>query len=460
MKNYKIFGLGLWLTVAIACDKKLDVKPAQDISSDVALSTPENIQNVLVGTYQRAGRSDSYGGRLQLLGDLYGASNQISWIGTFQQPREVFNKALLANNSFVSGYWLNAYALINMANLIIDHIHVVEDADEQARILGEAKFLRALTYFDLVRFFGLPYEAGQPNDQLGVPLMLQGVLDYSGDLTIARSTVGEVYEQVIADLNEAYDSLPEENDVFADKYAAKALLARVYLQQGNYAEARDAADDVIENSGRSLTGSFAGAFNNDENSAEDLFAIQVTSQDGTNQLIIHYADQDHGGRAGDVVVEDEYLALFDSGSDVRASFFYESADNGERLTSKYTNQFGNISVIRLAEMYLIRAESNFRLGTAVGASPVADINEVRRRSNASQKLVVTLNDILLERELELAFEGFLIHDVKRLRRAITITENQGQTTLEYDSGRLIYPIPERETDVNPLLVQNDYYQAN
>ncbi len=150
--------------------------------------------------------------------------------------------------------------------------------------------------------------------------------------------------------------------------------------------------------------------------------------------------------------------MFDSETDVRATFFYESADNGQRLTGKYTNQFGNIAVIRLAEMYLIRAEANFRLGTVVGATPAADINEVRGRANAAPKLLVTLDDILLERELELAFEGFLIHDVKRLHRSLTITENQGQTTLAYDSGRLVYPIPERETDVNPLLQQNEYYQ--
>ncbi len=294
MKSYKILGLGILLAFGVACDKKLDVEPAQSISSDVALSTPENIQNVLIGTYQRTGRADSYGGRLQMLADLYGATNQLSWIGTFQQPREVFNKALLVNNTFISGYWLNAYALINMANLIVDHIDVVEDANTRGRILGEAKFLRALTYFDLVRFFGLPYEAGQQNSQLGVPLLLEGILDYSGDLTVARNTVEEVYTQVIADLNDAYSSLPATNDIFANRYSAQALLARVYLQQGNYTAARDAANDVIANSGRTLAPSFAAAFNNDANSVEDLFAIQVTSQDGTNQLIIHYADQDNG----------------------------------------------------------------------------------------------------------------------------------------------------------------------
>jgi len=456
----KSVGLGMLLSVFTACNDKLNVEPAQSVSSDVALATPENIQNLLVGTYERAGRSNLYGGRVQVLSELYGASGHVSWIGTYLEPRQIYNKAIVVTNQFVTDFWLSGYALINMANLILDHLHIVTDAEDRQRIEGEARFLRALTYFELVRFFGLPYEAGQSNNQPGVPLSLQGILDYSGDLTIARSTVEEVYAQVIADLTAAYNTLPEENSYFADKYTAQALLARVYLQQGNYAAARDAANDVIENSGRSLANTFAGAFNNDDNSPEDVFAIQVTSQDGTNQLIIHYADQPRGGRGGDIIVEDAYVDRFDSDTDVRASFFYTSDNNGERLTSKYTNQFGNIPVIRLAELYLIRAESNIRLGTTVGASPADDVNALRTRANAAPKGTVTLDDVLLERELELAFEGFLIHDIKRLQRSISITENQGNTVLPYNSGRLVYPIPQREMDANPKLVQNEYYSTN
>src|SRR5690606_26697997 len=157
----------------------------------------------------------------------------------------------------------------------------------------------------------------------------------------------------------------------------------------------------------------------------------------------------YGGRGGDVTVNDEYVEKFDSSTDVRASFFYTSSHNNGRLTSKYTNQFGNIPLIRLAEMYLIRAEANMRLGTAVGATPVADINEIRDRANASLKSGVTLEDILLERELELGFEGFLIHDLKRTKR------NVGD--LPYDDNRLVFPIPQRETDANDKLVQNPGY---
>ena len=160
----------------------------------------------------------------------------------------------------------------------IMHLNI-SDATERATVEGEALFLRALTYFDLVKFFG------------GVPLRTAGVTNYGADLDIERSTADEIYAQVISDLTDAYKDLPTSNGEFADKYAAQALLARVYLQQGNYASALAAANDVLANSGHSLASSFAGAFNNDSDGPEDIFAFQVTSQDGSNVLISHYADQ-------------------------------------------------------------------------------------------------------------------------------------------------------------------------
>lgn len=436
------------------CEDSLELEPRQSISVEVATSTEQNIENILVGAYAEAGQAASYGGRLQMMSDLYGFTDEANWEGTFNQPRQVFTKSIFVDNSFVRDVWMNNYQVINQVNLVIENLEVVADEDKQDRIEGQARFLRALSYFDLVRFFAAPYEAGQQNDQPGVPLTLEGVTDYSGNLEISRNTVEEVYDQIQEDLNRAYDLLPpsfSSADIFfADKYAAQALLARVYLQQGNYAGARDAAHDVIENSGHSLTSTYAGAFNNDTNSSEDVFAFQVTTQSGTNQLITHYADQPFGGRGGDITVNDDFINRFGA-NDERGDFFYVSDYNGGILTGKYTNQFGNIPLIRLAEMYLIRAEANYREGTAVGATPLEDINTVRSRANAALLQSVDLEDILNERELELAFEGFLIHDLRRTERPVG--------DLPYDDDNLIFPIPQREIDVNPLLVQNPGYSG-
>jgi len=437
--------LTLLLALAVfgfsSCEDSLEILPAQSISGEIAISTEANIQNILTGAYAENGEDDSYGGQLQLMADLLGKGEYITWVGTFIQPRQVANKNMLADNGFIGGYWNNAYAAINQANLVLDNLDIVTSStEERDRLEGEARFLRALGYFDLNRHFS--------SGSMGVPLRTTGISDYSVDLSTARASTTEVYDLVISDLTTAVSKLPDANDFFADKYAAQGLLARVYLQLGRYGEARDAANDVLANSGHMLTSSFADAFNNDMDSSEDIFAIQVTSQDGANDLINHYADEQNGGRGGDIEVNDAYVAIFEA-DDERGSFFVESRQSGARLTAKYTNQFGNIPLIRVAEMHLIRAESNLREDTETGLSPLDEINALRGRSGASALDDVDLDDILLERDRELGFEGFFIHDIRRTGR------NEGDFT--FDADELVFPIPQNEIDTNPSMEQNPGY---
>lgn len=433
------------LLLFLSCENELEIEPAQSISVSTALGSEDNVINVLIGAYEEIGQNQSFGGRTQVFSDLLGSTNQISWEGTFLQPRQAFSKNILVDNTFVRDIWGNSYEVINQANLVIDNSNKIEDASLRGRIEGEAKFLRALTYFDLVRLFGAA------DGSLGVPLRLNGITDYSVDLSIIRSSTNEVYNQIHQDLQDAYNNLPNSNEFFADKYAAQALRARVYLHQGSFSEARDAAHDVIENSGHSLTSEFSQAFNNDSDSSEDLFALQVTSQGGDNDLIIFYASQANGGRQGDIVLQQGYFDLFDDPSnDVRASFNYISPDNGGTLTSKFTNQFGNVPILRLAEMYLVRAESNIRLNTSTGNSPTEDINIIRARSNATALASpVGLNQIWNERQLELAFEGHLLYDLKRTQRSVG--------DLTFNDNKLVLPIPQAEIDANAVITQNTGY---
>ncbi|MCX2720354.1 RagB/SusD family nutrient uptake outer membrane protein [Lentiprolixibacter aurantiacus] len=434
----------------VSCESELETEPAQSISTDVALGSEENIKNILIGVYAEIGNDASLGGSSQIMADLLGTVDEVSWNGTFADPREFLNKNILVTNGFVEGAWDNNYETINQANLVIDNISAVESSQEEAdRVEGEAKFLRAMAYFDLVRLFAPAFEAGQANTQLGVPLRLQGITDFSQDLDIARSSVADVYNQIISDLNDAYSLLPADNAEFADRYSAQALLARVYFQQGNYAAARDAADDVLTNSGHALAASFDGAFNNDADGVEDLFTLQVTNQSGDNDFIVFYASQSNGGRGGDISIEQAYLDLFDDPADFRLSFNYISPDNGLILTSKYTNQFGNVPVLRIGEMHLIRAESNFREGTSIGLDPLVEINALRGRSNAGPLAALDLDVFFNERQLELAFEGHLIHDVKRTQGTIG--------GLSWNDASLVLPIPQSEMDTNGLMEQNAGY---
>lgn len=446
--NYRILFSFLALAF-LACDDNLDIEPEQALSPEVATESPANIKNILNSIYGDARSSSSYGGGIGLASELLANAGELSWNGTFVQPAEYNEKAVLTGNSFVSGIWLNGYQINNQANIVLANLDVFEVESERDKTEGEAKFLRALNYFDLVRLFAKPYKRGTNGGEPGVPIILEPVVDASKITYPARNSITEVYGQVINDLNDAYELLPSSNQYFADKYAAKALLARVYLQMGNYEMARDAADIVIKNSGHSLTATFADAFNNPQDSTEDIFAIQVTAQDGSSHSFnLYWAGRNFGGRNGDpdLSILGPHFTIYDDSNDDRADFFYEGRGTA---TLKWQNQFANIPIIRLAEMYLIRAEANERLGTQVGATPLEDINKLRLRANASPLPSVDLGNILMERRRELAFEGFALFDAKRLGRDIG--------NISYDDNRLVLPIPLREMDANPELVQNPGY---
>ena len=245
------------LTLSLgSCDDNLNIEPEQNLSPEVATSSPSNLRNIINNIYGEARDNDSYGGGIAMAADLLGNDGDVSWNGTYTQPAEYDEKAVLSDNVYVEDIWLNAYEINNQANIVLANLDVFEDADARDLTEGEAKFLRALAYFDLVRLFSKPYEAGQANTQLAVPIVLEPVLDATGVTNPSRNTAEEVYAQVLSDLSDAYNLLPEENGVYADKYTARALLARVYLQMGDYTNARDAADEVIQESGFTLTADY------------------------------------------------------------------------------------------------------------------------------------------------------------------------------------------------------------
>lgn len=462
MKANKIILYIFFAALFASCENELDIDPKQTEDASITLSTEGGVTNVLTGTYALAANGNAYGGRILLYADLLGVSSALNttdlrWRGTYGELRQMYIKTMQSDNVIIEGTYARCYEMINAANTVIENVDKVKDPTKQATMIGEASFLRSLAYFDLVRFFAKPYVSGQANSQLGVVIRPNAIYNFNVDLSKERSTVDEVYKVIIDGLNLAYTNLPEENSFYADKYAAKALLARVYLQQGNYAQARDAANDVIENSGHALSQTYAAAFNHDTDQIEDVFSIQITKQTGANDANTFYESENNGGRGGDFSIRDHYLEKF-SDPDDRANFNYENDANGRILTSKFTDQFANVGIIRLAEMYLIRAESNFREGTATGNTPLDDINTIRSRAKADNLLIVTLDDILLERELELGMEGFLIHDIKRTKRSIDISEDgDGSSLLLYDANNLVFPIPLSETDTNKKITQNPGY---
>ncbi len=448
--KYKLFNILFFAAlIIISCNKKLDTTPTQSIDASAALGTSNDVQVALVGAYSALDKADFYGGRAFVGPDLLGNSGEVDWSGTYQGFTQIYNKSIPVDNGFVTDTWLTGYTTINDVNNVLGALGVV-DASNKDRVQGEAEFIRGSAYFDLVRLYAKAYNDGDPASNPGVPIVLTATAAVTDESKVSRNTVAEVYAQIIKDLMDAEAKLPVSNGFFATTNAASAMLARVYLQKGDYASAVAEADKVISSGEYSLTDTYAEAFQyvnppaHVDNTTEDIFALQVNSSSGFNGFQEFYSAD---GR-GDITINDAHLNLYETGDD-RLNLFYTSG--GSTFTGKFDNLYGNVHIIRLAEMYLVRAEGNFRLGTAVGAEPLDDINTIRERVllpdlTAAQ---LTLTAILEERRLELAFEGFTLHDAKRLQMPIGI--------LAWNSPKLIYPIPKREIIVNPNLTQNEGY---
>ncbi|MEN9838547.1 MAG: hypothetical protein RL177_26 [Bacteroidota bacterium] len=450
----------LFLTLLIGasmmgCSDLLDLEPQASISDDVALSTPGNVQTALVGAYAQLGGADTYGGSYIYLSEIYSApSDEIYFNGTFIDPFDINGKNIQTTNAYVTRVWTASYNTINRANNVLSALDVFgADAATRARVEGEARFIRGIAYYNLVQAFGKAFNDGNPATNPGVPIILTPTRVVDAALQVQRNTVAEVYAQAIADLNAAKASLPESNGFYADTYAASALLARVHLAKGDYANAAIEANRVIASGNYSLFPSVASNFSRSANGAETIFAMQVTITAGSNDNAVFHAPLPFG--RADIQVLDKHMLNYEAG-DARASLF--TATSRGRMTSKYTSTTGdsrrfNINVVRLAEMYLTRAEANFRTGGTLGATPLADVNMIRARVGLADLASVTLADILKERRNELIFEGVLRMDMRRNQVASSIAG----AALAWNDNKLTFPVPDRECNVNGNLVQNPGY---
>lgn len=453
---YKIVFVSMLLTSASSCKKPLDIDPKDTVEQSLALITSKDVEVALVGAYSDLGNSTFYGGNPLLMTDFLANTTAINWGGTFEELTQMISKSILKSNTFVDNAWARGYKTINDVNNVLSAIDKVDAAKKNA-VTGGAKFIRGAVYFDLVRLFGKAYNDGNPATNLGVPIVLTPTKEITDASYVSRATVAAVYQQAITDLTDAEAALPETNGFFATKYAAAGMLAKLYLQMGNYTAAANAANRVIISGKYSLMATYALAFPTVPeagsasqpglNTAEDVFAMQVTTLTGANAFNTYYASATYSGR-GDAPISQSWIdANYEAGDD-RINSFYE---DGDMFTAKFANQYGNVAIIRLAEMYLIRAECNLRLALPVPIgtnTPIQDLAVVRTRAGLTTTSA-TLADILQERVRELAFEGFFLHDAKRTQTNIG--------TLAWNADALVFPIPQREMDANKKLVQNAGY---
>jgi hypothetical protein len=440
-----------------ACGKKLELQPKQSIDATTALETPDDVEGAVVGAYSIMGGGALYGTNLFLNADLQAAENYLSWRGTFQGQRQISLKNMTRDNSEAARTWIAGYAAINMANVVLDALGVVTEATQKSKLEGEALFIRGIMHFELVRYYALPWGATAANDHIGIVIKTTPTKNETDAFQrIPRSTVAQVYTQVISDLTAAAAKLPSDNGTRVDRFTAFAFLARVYLQQGNYAAARDAANTVIQSGKYKMNASVRAVFDN-KNTSESIWEIQQNEQNnaGTSNdgMATFYASLPGIGRA-DVRMNANFVNSYDANDLRKTEWYYTGtgARPGNLYSGKWKSFSMNLPVIRIAEMYLIRAECNLRLGTTVGDTPANDLAQVRNpiRTNLPTIAVPTLNDVLNERILELATEGVRIHDIKRLKGATG--------AFAWNDKYLVFPIPAREVDATEgVIAQNPGY---
>lgn len=453
MKKYTLIILAaLGLSVFSGCDDLLDVEPTTAIDADSAVTDFITLERAALGAYSAVQSTNYYGWRYLLYQDVY-ADNMLH-AGTFTTDQEVNARDINASNLQIANTWATIYTVINRANIVLRDADRLDNitADQRAKIKGEMQFLRALAYFDLVKVFG------------PVPLALTPTTSLEEIQELPRSTEAQVYDAVIADLQAAETNLPATGTVKrATKFAATALLARVYLQRGNNVLAEQKANEVITMGTRfALANSFASIFTN-ETGPEIIFEVDFTTND-QNGL----GSSSNPATAGQkfYLTADAYNALQASAQNGDTRFAATTLQQGtRRRLMKYedvVNNTDNVPVIRLAEMYLIRAEAKARQGAAaLPADPqvISDINRIRTRAGLQPLLVLTnaqaLTEILLQRRLEFIGEGFRFMDLKRYNLTCDVL---GFCAADNNAFRDLWPVPLQQIEVNPnLLPQNPGY---
>jgi starch-binding outer membrane protein, SusD/RagB family len=460
MFSRSVIALAATLTLG-ACSNLLDTNPPDQAPEEDAIVTPAGARTALAGAYAALQSGYYYGGTMTHFGDLY-ADNAVH-TGTFTSYQEAAQHDFFADNGDVLGMWQNIYNAIKRTNAILAKVPSIEGLDEVERdqILGEAHFLRALSYHNLVKHFG------------PVPIRLEYITDPDEVADVARAPIDTVYAQILADLTEAEALITNETspDNHASLGAVRALFARVYLYQGDYPNALIRAQEV-EDMGYELAQNYRQLFDNDNaNTPENIFKLTFTSQIVQANLFGYYwlSDAlDVGAGRFEIAPSQGLIDAYDTTSaDVRLAWNIapdpgeddEGYVEGSAYGTKWPTPGGaeDFHVIRFAEVILIKAEALARdnqLGLAVD-----EYNRIRERAGLAPHVlntdVTTQAEVLAaidhERRLEFAEEGDRFSDLTR-------DPVRAQDLLGLpNANRLLFPIPKAELDVSPLMTQNPGY---
>lgn len=441
----KIFLFTLCVVGLSSCDSLLeDQKPQNSVDPSVVFKDAAGARAAVIGSYDALQSTSYFGGDYLLLGDLI--SGNLNHTGTFPTYAQIANRSILTDNTNVTNMWSAIYNGIERANQVIDKVPSITDplltTDEKEKLLGEAHFLRAFHYFNLVKWWG------------GVPLKLAPSDAYDPNtIIVPRSSVDETYAQIIADLDVAIAKLEPDaaNKARAQQLAAYGLKARVLLYQKQYTAAIAAA--VSASAGYSLVPDYLSLWTA-RNTSESILELQFNTVD-TNTLSFYLLPTAAGGR--NEVRPSAGLAGAYSATDARR-ILTTSIDSRLRYYRAATDD-DNVILIRLAEMILIRAEALVERNTGTDlADAVTLIDQIRTRAGIGAYAGGTTqtelrNEIFLQRRLEFPIESHYFFDLVRSGRAATTLSSP-----IWNNSQALLPIPLREINASGrVLTQNPGY---
>ena len=473
-KNKLLLGL-VSLTLWGCQDDYLDVLPNAP-TPDIALSDPAVAPEVVNAIYDimQDFNFDTfpYYGVSEIASDNSDKGSSPGDTGTYQKDMDQFT--FDPTTAAFANLWTLHFQAIARANQAMGFLETLDiDTDLKNRLMGEAKFLRALFYFRLAQMFG------------GVPLIAKTPDPTNIDeinATLVRATLPDTYAFIEQDLTDAVAALPNKSDYpatdlgRATKGAALSLLAKVNLYEENWQEAQDLSQQVITSAQYELEPDFIDIFKQShENGPESIFEIQgrgAEPQDGPGDYYITQGARGAGGWGWGFNTPSENLVnSFENGDErlaatviFRGDTLYDdrpvnpNADNERYNYKAYLDQSfaaseKNVPLLRYAEVLLIHAEASAQLGDMAAAQ--TSLDKVRMRAELPV-VPATLDNIYKERRAELAMENDRLYDLRRTGRAAAVLNAAG---IPYVSPKHdLYPIPQAQIDIsNGLLTQNPGY---
>lgn len=449
---YKLFFASVLLASITSCDSFLDREPLAQVTNDSYFHSETNANAATIGMYRTMTSSFTYGQTMIIVPEF--SAGHVSHVSDFPEYENFKTHEVTATNPWIANVWQGVYTTINAANNIIEKVPEMPEntiSDEKRdQFVGEAKFVRALNYFFLVRAFGR------------IPLKLAATTEEE-DVAVPQSDPEAIYTQLVKDLTESIPALPDMHDGTeatkgrATKAAAEALLAKVYLYQAaftnDYSKAATAAMDVINHENFRLVDDF-GSIWETENTAESIFELQFDDQTTNPLASVSNNNESMLFHAKDTSI----VALFDENDKRRDFSVYKEEER--YYIGKFPNgtpPSQNLPIIRLAEVLLIHAEAEARASNSVSDAAFHSLSQVTSRAGITKEksefasVESFVKFVQEEKERELLFEGETWFDFCRTGLAL-----EKYDTLEDETG-FVYPIPSAQINLNRDLEQNPGY---